>query len=169
MHTLAQTGTQRLEQPVVAEPAVGHHQHRGLCEEAAQACDQLHRLRKLVREYQRLAAQTDARGAQRLAAQVEPKGQGDTAPTPVDGLEQTNRDDPLRPGPGRLVALGRMVERPLTGDDLLAGFRIDRIVQPQQQTPGDQGAWDRAPQRFHTPSHGSFTEAMKVYNAIGQC
>ena len=60
----------RREQPVVSEPAVGDHQHRGLAEKGAQPRDQHHRLGELVGEDQRLAAQTQATMAQALARSV---------------------------------------------------------------------------------------------------
>jgi len=126
---LAQAGPQWPEQPVVAEPTVGHHQHRNLGKDRAQARDQHHRLRELVGEHQRLAAQAQATGAQCLAAQVEPEGQRHTAPAPVDLREQPYRDDRLRPRPACLVGLRRMIEGALTGEDVLACFRVDRIVE----------------------------------------
>ena len=63
-------------------------------------------------------------------------------------FEQPHRDDGLCPWPARLVALAGMIEGALTADDLLARLGVDRIVERQHQPSGDQGGWDRLPQRL---------------------
>ena len=87
----AQALTQRLEQSVVAEPAVGDHQDRHLGKHRAKACDQLHGLRELAAKDHRLATYSDTTLRQAATAQVEGEGQRQASPAPVNLLEQSHR------------------------------------------------------------------------------
>jgi hypothetical protein len=145
---------QWLEQPVVAKPAVGHHQYGDHSKASAQARDQHHRLGQLVGECERLAPQTDTADAQRQAAQIEAEGRRQTAPAPVDRHQQPHGHNGLRPRPARLIALGGMIEGALVGEDVLARRLVDRGVERQQQPSADQGVRDGSPQRLLHPLLG---------------
>ena len=53
----------------------------------------------------------------------------------MNALEQPQQQDRLRPRIGGLIRLGGMIKSGLTAEDLTPGLRVDRIVEPQDQTP----------------------------------
>ena len=159
----SQRRAQRLEQSIVAEPAVGHHQDRGPGEDPRQTFDQTHRLGKLALKDHGLAPHPDTAGPQGLQAQIEGKGQRQTAPAPVDHLQQPHGDNRLRPGVLALVGLGGMVEGVLTAKHLASGLGVDgnrpgrTAAVPRSVGLGSPA---RAPPEIDTEC--SFTEAMNV-------
>ena len=154
MGTWAELGAQGLEQPSVAEPAVGDHQDRGLGEHLGHRPDHPYRLGELGLKDQRLATDADAPRVQRLVAQIKGEGQGQAAPAPMDHLQQAHRHQRLCPRVLTLIDLGRVVEAALTGEHLAPTLGVDGIVQRHQQTSVGQRVRDRTPEHLPTPHPG---------------
>jgi hypothetical protein len=118
---------QGLEQTVVAEPAVGDHQHRNAGENRREGRDQAHGLGELGLEGDHLAAHPHGAQRQGRLAKIKGEGQRQAAPAPVNDLQQSDRDDRLSPGIAALRQRPR--EQPYPSPDHGAGRRgIGRIM-----------------------------------------
>ncbi len=126
-------GAQRLEQPLVAKPTVGHHQDRDLTEDPRPGGEQPHCLGELALKDHRLAAYPDTAGTQGLPAQIAGKGPGQARPAVVDHLQEAHRNQRLRPRILALIGLGGRVEGVLTAKHLAPGLGVDGVVQGDQQ------------------------------------
>ena len=87
----------------------------------------------------------DLPGIDVLLPMVEATGQRQTGPAALDGFEQAEHDDVLRPRVGRLVHLSGMIEEEAAAKDPLSSFVVDAVVESQHQAPIDQGGRDQAP------------------------
>ena len=138
----------RREQPIVAEPTVRDHQNGRLGKDLGQFADQANRLGELGLEDDGLSPHADTSGSQRLETEIEGERQWQATPASVNLLEQTHRDNRLRPRVLALVGLGGMVEGSLTAEHLAPRLGVDGIVQADHQASISQWVRDSSPEHF---------------------
>ena len=137
MKLQAERFAHRLEQPVVAEPTVGHHQHRRTGKAGGDLDDHGGRLRQLGLKRHHFAAFFDVECFRfyGLLRQVEPKRQRQAGPAALDELQQPHGHHVLRPGILRLVRLGGMIEDRFATEDLAPHLRIDEVIEHHHHAP----------------------------------
>jgi hypothetical protein len=132
MHAIADGRTQGLEEPVVTEPTVGDDHEGVLGEGLSQFHKHLDGLLEFGAKGDFLSPHSYCRLGQGLFQKVKSKRQRQTTPASTNGFQQPHGDDVLRPGIGRLIVFGGVVEETLAGEDIFPGFRIDRVIQGEK-------------------------------------
>ena len=76
---------------------------------------------------------------------VEAKSHWQEGPASFDDLQQADRNNVLRPRVFALIDLGGMIEEGRTSKDLFSRFRVDVIVQGQQEPAINGRLWNERP------------------------
>ena len=139
------------EQAIVTEPTVANHQY-GCADEVLGDCNQhLCRLGEFGLKGDGRAGFNRVNRVRLdiLLHEIETKGQWYTAPATFDPVQQSDRNDLLRPGVTGRFEPGRVVMEESASENLTTHLGIDGIIQRQQQSPLDGGIGNERPQ--HAP------------------